>query len=60
MDVKPSTNGMQLPILRATKMPAVLCALGPPGEVVEKPNEIATELTTAISNWFKDPLELAE
>ena len=60
MDVKPSTNGMQLPILRATKMPAVLCALGPPEEVVEKTNEIATELTKAISNWFKDPLELAE
>ena len=41
-------------------MPAVLCALGPPEEVVEKTNEIATELTKAISNWFKDPLELAE
>ena len=51
---------MQLPILRATKMPAVLCALGPPGEVVEKTNEIATGLTEAISNWFKDPLEFVE
>ena len=60
MDVKTSTNGMQLPILRATKMPAVLCALGPPGEVVEKTNEIAAGLTKAISNWFKDPLEFVE
>jgi len=60
MNVKPLTSGMQLPILRATKMPAVVCALGPPGEVVEKTNEIATGLTKAISNWFKDPLEVAE
>ena len=60
MNVKPLTSGMQLPILRATKMPAVVCALGPPGEVVEKTNEIATGLTKAISNWLKDPLEVAE
>jgi len=60
MNVKPTMNGMQLPILRATKMPAVLCILGPPGEVVEKTNEIATGLTEAISKWFKDPLECVE
>jgi len=60
MEVKTSTNGMQLPILRATKMPAVLCFLGPPGEVVENTNEIAKGLAEAIANWFKDPLEFAE
>ena len=59
MAVETSTNGMQLPILRATKMPAVLCVLGPPGEVVEKTNEIAKALADAISTWFKDPLEFA-
>ena len=41
-------------------MPAVLCTLGPPGEVVEKTNEIAAGLTEAISKWFKDPLECVE
>ena len=60
MNGKPSTNGIQLPILRANKMTAVLWAIGPYGEVMEKTNEIAAGLTEAISNWFKDPLEFAE
>ena len=60
MNVKTSTNGMQMPILRATKMPAVICFLGPPGKVVENTNEIAKGLAEAIANWFKDPLEFAE
>jgi len=51
---------MQMPILRATKMPAVICFLGPPGKVVENTNEIAKGLAEAIANWFKDPLEFAE
>ena len=60
MNTETSTNGMQLPVLRATKMPAVFCVLGPAGVVVENTNEIATGLAEAISNWFKEPLEFAK
>ena len=58
--IETGTAGMQLPILRATKMPAILCSVGPPGEIIKNTEEIAISLATAISNWFREPLKLAE
>ena len=58
--IETGTAGMQLPILRATKMPAILCSVGPPGEIIKNTEEIAIALATAISNWFREPLKLAE
>tara|TARA_B100000686_G_scaffold341225_1_gene418283 strand:- start:29 stop:1015 length:987 start_codon:yes stop_codon:yes gene_type:complete len=52
------TTGMRIPILRATKMPAVFCVLGPPQKVVKKTNEIAIALSKAITAWVEDPASL--
>ena len=50
--------GMRLPILRATRMPAVLCSLGPPSRVVRATGYIAETLAGAIAAWVDDPASL--
>jgi N-acetylmuramoyl-L-alanine amidase len=57
-DVFPSTGspaGMQLPILRETRMSAVVCEVGPPGLVVEHTGELAEALTRAFARWAQGP-----
>jgi N-acetylmuramoyl-L-alanine amidase len=46
-----SAVGMRLPILRETKMPAVLCSLGPFQEVVDHAPEVAGALSRAFGEW---------
>jgi N-acetylmuramoyl-L-alanine amidase len=48
--------GMQLPILRETRMAAVLCELGPPARVVEHTAELAASLTRALARWAQSPV----
>lgn len=43
--------GMRLPILRETRMPAVLCSLGPFQEIADHAPEVAAALTRAFSVW---------
>ncbi len=50
-----SVKGMRLAILRRTRMPAVLCSLGPPSTVVQSTAELADALAAAISTWAADP-----
>jgi len=50
-------TGMRLPILRETRMPAILCELGPPALVVERSHELAESLSRAIARWVTEPLE---
>ncbi|MHB1488421.1 MAG: peptidoglycan-binding protein [Acidimicrobiales bacterium] len=45
------TRGMALPVLRETRMPAVLCELGPPAWVVERSAILAQALGSAIEEW---------
>lgn len=44
-------SGMALPVLRETRMPAVLCELGPPSVVVAQAAELAGALTAALDEW---------
>ena len=53
-------HGMRLPILRATRMPAVLCSLGPPSRVVRATGYIAETLAGAVAAWVDDPASLTE
>jgi N-acetylmuramoyl-L-alanine amidase len=46
-----STVGMRLPILRETRMPAVLCSLGPFQEIVDHAPEVAAAITRAFRTW---------
>jgi N-acetylmuramoyl-L-alanine amidase len=52
-----SGAGMRMPILRETRMPAVLCEVGPASVVVEHTGELARTLTRAFSRWVEAPAE---
>jgi N-acetylmuramoyl-L-alanine amidase len=54
--VAPEMRGMRLPVLRETRMPAVLCSLGPVREVVDATDAIASALVLAIVAWASSPM----
>ena len=54
--VAPELRGMRLPVLRETRMPAVLCSLGPVREVVDATDAITVALVAAIVAWAESPL----
>jgi N-acetylmuramoyl-L-alanine amidase len=56
MEPPPLLQGMRLPVLRETRMPAVLCSLGPVREIVDSADEMTEALVTAISRWGSSPL----
>ena len=45
--------GMALPVLRETRMPAVLCELGPPATVVSQGPNLACAFTKALECWVQ-------
>jgi N-acetylmuramoyl-L-alanine amidase len=45
--------GMALPILRETRMPAVLCELGPPAAIVGRGGELACAFSRALALWAR-------
>lgn len=49
-------QGLRLPILRETRMPAVWCLLGPPAVVVERTADIADALLDSVTRWVADPI----
>lgn len=53
--VKTTCTGRRLPILRQTRMPAVLCTLAPASTIVLATAEIADCLASAVTNWLADP-----
>jgi N-acetylmuramoyl-L-alanine amidase len=51
------TEGMRLPVLRETRMPAVLCTMGPVRYVVDSTDVISTSVISALGAWsaqFRD------
>ena len=54
---EPKLHGMRLPALRRTRMPAVLCLLGPPSLVVQSTAELAEAFSLAITTWMTNPEE---
>jgi N-acetylmuramoyl-L-alanine amidase len=48
--------GMRLPVLRETRMPAVLCRLGPPDLVVAHTGHLARQLARAVHAWVTEPV----
>jgi N-acetylmuramoyl-L-alanine amidase len=45
------TRGMSLPVLRETRMPAVICEISPATVVVEQSASIAKAIVEALSEW---------
>ncbi len=52
----PELRGMRLAVLRETRMPAVLCSLGPVREVVDATDAIAGALVVAMVAWAASPM----
>lgn len=49
-------EGLRLPILRQTRMPAIVVRLAPLSQIVQQPSDLAGSLTSALSAWAADPL----
>lgn len=50
-------EGMRLPVLRETRMPAVLCEIGPPEVVVERMAAVGPAVRSALVAWATQPCE---
>jgi N-acetylmuramoyl-L-alanine amidase len=46
-------HGMSFPVLRETRMPAVVCELGPPLMLVERSNDVARAVREALDTWVR-------
>lgn len=51
----PELRGMRLAVLRETRMPAVVCSLGPVRDVVDATEEIAGIVTDSVVRWASSP-----
>jgi len=49
--------GMSLPVLRETRMPAVICEVGPPSTVVRRAQLLAAALVDAVEAWVTTPVD---
>ncbi len=49
-------TGMRIPVLRETRMPAVVCRLTAVDELVERHPELARSITRAVLRWFREPV----
>jgi N-acetylmuramoyl-L-alanine amidase len=56
LTVAPELRGMRLPVLRETRMPAVLCSLGPVREIVDATDAITSAVVAAVVAWAESPL----
>ena len=54
----PKLQGMRLPVLRETRMPAVLCSLGPVRDVVNSTDAISAAIVDSMSGWTVAPLHV--
>jgi N-acetylmuramoyl-L-alanine amidase len=50
-------RGMSLPILRETRMPAVICEVGPPAVVVARAAALARAVVEALTIWAVTPVD---
>ena len=50
-------RGMALAVLKETRMPAVVCELGPPQRVVPASAELAQALAKAVAEWVASPCD---
>lgn len=56
LDCRPQLSGMRLPVLRETRMPAVLCSVGPVRSVVDRTNHVSSAVVRAVTGWSETPL----
>jgi N-acetylmuramoyl-L-alanine amidase len=54
--LRATASGMRLPVLRETRMPAVLCSLGPVQRVVDDAASLVTAVVEALRVWAATPI----
>jgi N-acetylmuramoyl-L-alanine amidase len=52
----PPPRGMRIPVLRETRMPAVLCELGPVEAVVSRAPRVSRAICRAVTCWVETPV----
>jgi N-acetylmuramoyl-L-alanine amidase len=58
LDIEPSEpEGMSFPVLRETRMPAVVCEMGPASLVVERTQAVASALVQSLAEWATRSLD---
>ncbi|HMK62003.1 MAG TPA: peptidoglycan-binding protein, partial [Acidimicrobiales bacterium] len=57
LGVEGKVSGMALTVLRETRMPAVVCEIGPPSLVVSRSIALADALARAVVQWVAAPQE---
>jgi N-acetylmuramoyl-L-alanine amidase len=57
---EPEVRGMRLPVLRETRMPAVLCSLSPVRQVVDSTDVVTAAVVEAVTKWAASPLSTAD
>ena len=50
-------RGMSLPLLRETRMPAVVCEMGPPAAVARGASALSEAVATALATWADTPVD---
>ena len=56
LPIAPTLRGMRLPVLRETRMPAILCSVGPVRDVVDATGALTVAVVTAARMWGDAPL----
>jgi N-acetylmuramoyl-L-alanine amidase len=54
-EIPARAEGLRHPVLRETKMPAVLCSVGPPDLVSVKVNSLSAAVISAWEAWLREP-----
>lgn len=54
--VEPIGRGLRLPVLRETRMPAVVVRIGPPKLATEQGPNIAAAVREALTRWLAEPI----
>lgn len=57
LDQAAAAAGMRLPVLRETRMPAVVCDLGPTAAVVVRAPDLAAAVADGVAHWVQHRLD---
>jgi N-acetylmuramoyl-L-alanine amidase len=60
LESRPALQGMRLAVLRETRMPAVLCSVGPVRSVVDRTDRVTDAVTNALTQWSSAPQTAAQ
>lgn len=57
LDIATTVSGMRLPVLRETRMPAVLCSMGPVRRIVDATPLVVEAVVASLESWAASPLQ---